>query len=196
MGRFVKPLLSLAAVFACGCATRPAPTTTTTTAAVTRPVLPAVIVPADARPQRPLDGYVPGIENFGFISADLWRGARPTPAGFAMLAEMGVRTVIDLEEHDLTPVLPPGVRYVSLPISGWHANQVDTVALLAAIRDNPKPVFVHCRQGRDRTGLAVAAYRVSSGMPAAEAIEELHNFRVNLWWGPPIERRIHELARD
>jgi protein tyrosine phosphatase (PTP) superfamily phosphohydrolase (DUF442 family) len=186
MGRFGTFMLLLAA-FVCGCAAPAAP-------APAAP--PTVIVPTDRRPQRPLgDGYVPGVENFGFVSGDLWRGARPTRAGFATLAAMGVRTVIDLELHDDAPAdLPPGVRYVSIPTPGWHSDRVDSIRVLAAIRDNPKPVFVHCREGRDRTGMAVAAYRLSTGMSAADAIAELHNFHVHPWWGLFIERRVRELA--
>src|SRR5437763_5029239 len=69
----------------------------------------AVIVPADPSPQSPLDRHVPGVANFGFVSADLWRGARPTLLGFTALAAMGVRTVIDLEERDASAEIPAGV---------------------------------------------------------------------------------------
>jgi protein tyrosine phosphatase (PTP) superfamily phosphohydrolase (DUF442 family) len=108
---------------------------------------------------------------------------------------MGVRTVIDLQEDDQSTKLPPGVRYVPVRVSGWHADQVDTDAVLRAIAENPKPVFIHCHQGKDRTGLAVAAYRLSQGMSAEDAIRELRRFRVNFWWRAPIEERIHALAR-
>jgi protein tyrosine phosphatase (PTP) superfamily phosphohydrolase (DUF442 family) len=146
-------------------------------------------------PQRPLDGYVPGVANFGFVTTDVWRGAEPTSGGFRTLAAMGVRTVIDLQEYDQSAKLPPGVRYVPLRVSGWHADEVDTDAVLRAIAESPKPVFIHCHQGRDRTGLAVAAYRLSQGMSTADAIRELRRFRVNFWWRSPIEKRIHLLER-
>ena len=157
---------------------------------------PAVIVPDALTPQRPRDGYVPGVENFGFVSADVWRGGRPTTQGLQTLAAMGVKTVIDLEQTDTPAEVPPGVTLVRLPVSRWRVQEVDTQAVLHAIDDNPKPVFVHCKQGRDRTGLAIAAYRLSQGMSADDAIAELRNFHVNLWWVIPLEGRIRELARD
>jgi protein tyrosine phosphatase (PTP) superfamily phosphohydrolase (DUF442 family) len=181
---------------AIGCA--PHPTAPPAATAPPSPAIPQVIVPPDSTPQHPLASPIPGVENFGFISADLWRGARPTTQGVATLAAMGVRTIINLEllENPAATPPPPGVRIVHLPCSGWQCDRVDTAAVLAAIRDNSKPVFIHCREGRDRTGLAVAAYRLSQGMPAQSAIEELNNFHVNPWWQPFIQRRIQQLAQQ
>jgi len=177
-----------------GCAPHSAAPAATAAPSLT---IPQVIVPADATPQHPLASSIPGVENFGFISADLWRGARPTTQGVATLAAMGVRTIINLEllENPAAP-MPPGMCIVRLPCSGWQCDRVDTAAVLAAIRDNPKPIFIHCREGRDRTGRAVAAYRLAHGMPPAAAIEELRNFHVNPWWQPFIQRRIQQLAQQ
>src|SRR5215211_4700459 len=97
------------------------------------PPPPAVRTPPPLEPQRPLDGYVPGVANFGFVTGDVWRGAEPSSEGFRTLAAMGVRTVIDLQEVDQSAKVPPGVRYVPLRVSGWHADEVDTDAVLRAI---------------------------------------------------------------
>ena len=172
-----------------GCASDPAPPPSAAT--------PAVIVPTTDTPQHPLDAYVPGVDNFGFISADVWRGARPTTQGFETLARMGVRTIINLEErNDDLPPTSPDLNYVALPTPSTHCDFVDTTALLAAIRDNPKPVFIHCHAGRDRTGLAVAAYRLAGGMPPSLAIQELRNFHIHFWWRPFIEHRIAQLQKQ
>lgn len=147
-------------------------------------------------PQLPLDDTIPGITNFGLISKDVWRGAQPTEQGMHYLATLGVKTIIDLrEEADESSIVPPGVHYVRLPVSPFNADLVDVQEVLRQIDASPKPVFIHCHQGRDRTGLAVAAYRLAQGMPAADACAELRNFHVNLWWDAPIERRIHDLDR-
>ncbi|MDB5302178.1 MAG: protein tyrosine/serine phosphatase [Phycisphaerales bacterium] len=144
-------------------------------------------------PQQPTD--LPGLPNFGFISPDLWRGAEPTPDGLKTLAAMGVKTVIDLRESDESADVPQGIYYVRLPVSAWHADRVDVAEVLRTISASPKPVFIHCREGRDRTGLAIAAFRLSQGMKADDACKELRNFHVNWWWSNPIENRIRTLAR-
>jgi protein tyrosine phosphatase (PTP) superfamily phosphohydrolase (DUF442 family) len=139
---------------------------------------------------------VPGIVNFGYVTPTLWRGAKPDRNGMASLAAMHVGTIIDLQEDDESADVPIGVKYVHLPVSGWHADQVDVPAVLAAIKAGPAPVFVHCREGRDRTGLAIAAYRLSTGWTAEAACAELPQFHINFWWEGPVESRVRRLAVD
>jgi hypothetical protein len=161
----------------------------------TRAIYPIVVVPP-VEPQKPMDNYIPGVRNFGFISADVWRGAKPSPVGFTILKGMGIRTVIDLQELDESKDIPEGVLYVPLRTSQWKASEVDTAAVLRAIEKSPKPVYIHCLEGRDRTGVAIAAYRLSRGMKVTDAIAELNNFRVNFWWRGPMERRIRQIASE
>src|SRR4051812_34314929 len=113
-------------------------------------------------PQHPLDDTIPGVANFGLISKDLWRGAQPTEQGMRYLANLGVKTIIDLrEEADELSIIPRGIYYVRIPVSPFNADQVNVLEVLRLIDLSPKPVFIHCHQGRDRTGLAVAAYRLT-----------------------------------
>ena len=150
--------------------------------------------PVPPGPQHPMEVGPLGVDNFGVVSPELWRGAEPTPDGLKVLAHLGVKTIIDLREADESSEVPPGVRYVRMPVSAWRADQVDVHDVLREIARSPKPVFIHCHQGRDRTGLAVAAYRLSHGMSVDDACLELRNFGVNPWWDGPIERRIHQLS--
>ena len=151
--------------------------------------------PSLLEPCHPLpDGSVPGVNNFAIISADVWRGAQPSREGFRLLADMGVKTIIDLQEIDESKLIPDGVRYVPVRTSAFSADRLDTTAVLAAIRASPKPVFIHCHEGRDRTGLAVAAYRLRQGMTCERALSELDNFHVNFWWRSPIKSRVQQLA--
>jgi protein tyrosine phosphatase (PTP) superfamily phosphohydrolase (DUF442 family) len=146
-------------------------------------------------PQHPLDD-IPGVPNFGLVSKDLWRGGQPSSEGMQWLARLGVKTIIDLREEDESSIIPAGVRYVRIPVSAFSADQVDVAEVLRQIEASPKPVFIHCQHGCDRTGLAVASYRLSQGMRAADACSELRNFNVNFWWDGPIERRIYNLDRS
>jgi len=180
--------IALSAVSA-GCTSPTSPNSFTDQDAV-----PKLVIPATICPQMPRDDYVKGVQNFGFISADVWRGALPTAMGLKSLADLGVKTVIDLREDDESADIPPGVRYVRLPVSMWHADLVDAQAVLRTIQASPKPVFIHCLEGRDRTGLAIAVYRLTQGMGVDDVITEMQNFRVNYWWRETMRRRIRELA--
>ena len=139
---------------------------------------------------------VPGVENFGQATPDVWRGGKPTHEGMHWLAERGVKTIIDLQMEDESADVPAGVKYVPIRTSLWSCDQVDVAAVTRAIDDSPKPVFIHCLRGRDRTGLAVAAWQMSHGMSADEAIADMGRFGNNPVWDGAIRRRIRQIAAE
>ena len=107
---------------------------------------------------------VPGVPNFHQVDEHVYRGAQPHGQGFSDLAKIGIKTVIDLrgETSEDKEVQTAGMRYVRLPWSGYKAptdSQISSV--LALLSDNTAwPVFVHCKRGADRTGTAIACYRI------------------------------------
>lgn len=77
---------------------------------------------------------------------------------------------------------PRGVDvYVRWPIddgpSPEHAVLVALADLVADLRDNGKQVLIHCAEGRNRSGLLVAAVLVRDGMDSAEAISLIRTRR-------------------
>jgi len=137
-----------------------------------------------------------GVKNFGEVTPEVWRGGKPTPQGMQWLADRGVKTIIDLQMEDESRAVPQGVRYLPLRVSMWECDCVDTSAVVKAIDESSKPVFIHCQAGRDRTGLAVAAWRVAHGMSANDAIAEMERYGKNAWWSRAIKSKIRKLERE
>lgn len=107
---------------------------------------------------------VPGVPNFHQVDEHVYRGAQPHGQGFEGLAKLGIKTVIDLrgQKSEETAVQRAGMRYIWLPWSGYKAPAESQIgAVLTLLEDNSAwPVFVHCRRGADRTGTAIACYRI------------------------------------
>ncbi len=108
---------------------------------------------------------VPGVHNFHQVDEHVYRGAQPNGQGFAGLAKIGIRTVIDLRggrSEDIA-VQRAGMHYVRLAWNGFKApNDAQIEAVLDLLNDSSQwPVFVHCRRGADRTGTAIACYRIT-----------------------------------
>jgi tyrosine-protein phosphatase SIW14 len=107
---------------------------------------------------------VPGVPNFHQVDEHVYRGAQPHGQGFDGLAKLGIKTVIDLrgESSEQNAVEHSGMRYVRLPWSGYKAPADSQItAVLSLLNDNAAwPVFVHCKRGADRTGTAIACYRI------------------------------------
>ena len=179
-------VLCIVALASAGCATRPSSATTRVWA-------------------QPCDDCVAGVTNFSTVSDKLWRGAQPDPHDpevFRKLAERGVKTVINLrhDHDDFAGLQGTDIAYVWIPMRAWRPQEEELVLFLAALHRalaDPKrwPVLVHCAEGKDRTGYAIASYRIiEEGWDPDSAIREMFDFRYNpLFFGnPAFLRRLGE----
>ena len=112
------------------------------------------------------------------------------------LKAMGVKTIVSLRvptrviawESEKAKAL--GMDFVSLPISNYaEPSDTDVKKFLAIVTDPQRqPVFVHCREGRLRTGALMASYRVrEEGWRAEDAYAEAQQLGFNarhLWYLP------------
>jgi protein tyrosine phosphatase (PTP) superfamily phosphohydrolase (DUF442 family) len=136
--------------------------------------------PAPSTPRNPrwavrLDR--PGLTNFHRVSPVLYRGAQPTREGLEELRRLGVKTVVSLRAFhgEREAVAAAGLGYERISFKVWHPEDEDLRRFLAVATDpSRQPVFVHCLRGADRTGTAVAAYRMCvEGWSREDAIEEM-----------------------
>jgi tyrosine-protein phosphatase SIW14 len=123
-----------------------------------------------------------GLPNFAEVTPHLYRGGQPGADGLAALKKMGIGIIVDMRggrsTHEESAVSKLGMRYVSIP---WHCpfpKDEPFAHFLRLIQDNPgKKIFVHCRLGDDRTGMAIAAYRMAEeDWTSDEALKEMKAF--------------------
>ncbi len=129
----------------------------------------------------PLPAVVEGVGNFHQVNENIYRGAQPHRQGFAGLAKIGVKTVIDLrgESSEANAVQRAGLHYVRMHWNGYKApDDTQIAAVLALLNDSSQwPVFIHCRRGADRTGTAIACYRITHDhWSNQQALEEAKTF--------------------
>jgi len=132
----------------------------------------------------------PTIRNLVQVDDGLYRGAQPSADGMRQLASMGIKTIVDLrrysrdmdEERRLAEQL--GIRWVSLPVWVWSRPSEAQMREFLAIAGDPsqRPVFVHCRLGRNRTGVMAALYRIAmQGWTPSRAYEEGRQLGLTPW---------------
>jgi uncharacterized protein (TIGR01244 family) len=107
-----------------------------------------------------------GVDNFAKVSSTVWRGAQPSDQSLEKLAQGGIKTVIDLRldgegtEHESKTASTLGLQYVHIPMGFAKPSSEKILAFLKVITTPAnQPVYVHCRQGADRTGMLCAIYR-------------------------------------
>jgi protein tyrosine/serine phosphatase len=108
-----------------------------------------------------------GPDRFAQVTPSLYRGGQPTASQLALLRDLGVRTIITFvtdaatvrAETDAAARL--GLAVHDYPFNGLsNPDPALLRRIIGELRGATSPVYVHCRQGRDRTSLVVALYRV------------------------------------
>jgi protein tyrosine/serine phosphatase len=124
------------------------------------------------------------IPDFGEVTPTLYRGGQPKEHGFETLAKMGIQIVVDLRgdrKSEREEVTRFGMQYVPMHWQCSFPKDKIFADFINLIRTNPrKKIFVHCRVGDDRTGMMIAAYRMSEeGWSAERAEKEMIDFGFN-----------------
>jgi len=126
--------------------------------------------------------------------------AFPDADDLAWLRRHGVDLLVSLTED------PPPRRYVNdaglmgvhIPVpdlSAPSARQLElAVATLTRAKTTGLGVAVHCAAGKGRTGTVLAAYWVSEGMAAADAIRKVRDLRPGSVETADQERAVTEYA--
>lgn len=106
------------------------------------------------------------------VAPNLFRGPRPN--SYRELQAKGIDVVVDLEsgisaqfsdsEYGQENPSDFGIAKLSWPLSNWEVPSVHRLALIANLIQiqlwSQKRVYVHCRWGKDRTGIVIAAWRL------------------------------------
>lgn len=116
--------------------------------------------------------------NFKRVSDLLYRGGRPEKQDIPYLKKKyGIQQIISLDKNIGNAlhktILDNGMKHLIIPINSSNSldKDLETLKNVTKLIGN-KRTFVHCRHGKDRTGLFVAKYRVEHGWDCTKAIKE------------------------
>jgi len=134
--------------------------------------------------------------NYGVVEEGrVYRSARPDARFLEwMQRRHGIRRVVGLAGPD--PVHEVARRLgMEVTTFAWQPSELppqEELDAVVALLDAGEPVLVHCASGSDRTGYAVAAYRVERmGWTVEEALREMRDH----WHDPEQHRDLHLALR-
>jgi tyrosine-protein phosphatase SIW14 len=148
--------------------------------------------PHDSNPTPIVDS---DICNFHKFDEGFYRGGRPRASAFSKLFDLGIRTIIDLEQTEsaeqergvvekLNQQVSPDrqINFISFPITPEEMENEGVShqrmqELFLQIQQARRPIFIHCYHGKDRTGAVVAIYRLRlHQMTYDEAYQEARHY--------------------
>jgi protein-tyrosine phosphatase len=126
-----------------------------------------------------------GIDNFGRVGPNYYRGGQPKGRNYADLVALGVKTVINLTSDDAATdekvmTENAGLTYFQIPMTTHVVPTIAQLTEFLKIVNDPgnQPVYVHCVGGRHRTGVMTAAYRIThDGWTADRAFKEMKQYK-------------------
>ena len=130
------------------------------------------------------------IKNFGQMDDRFYRGARPGEEDHKALAELGIKTIIDLtdnsREYEQPAVEAAGLRYVNIPMVDKSYPSMAQVNEFLKVVDDPETgkFYVHCAGGRHRTGVVGAVYRFNvDKWNLDQVLAEMEQYEFNSGFG-------------
>jgi protein tyrosine/serine phosphatase len=130
------------------------------------------------------------IKNFGQMDDRFFRGAQPKEDQYQQLADLGIKTIIDLR-NDPTDYEKPaaealGMRYVNIPMSDKDYPESASIEQFMKLIADPSTgkFYVHCAGGRHRTGVIGAVYRFNNyNWNFEQVYKEMKDFDFYTRWG-------------
>jgi hypothetical protein len=122
-------------------------------------------------------------DRFSQVSDNIYRGGKPNTRDLQILSDVyGIKRVISLDGEigaEISPMCHQlGIDQIIIPIGGSESTEMIDF-LKENIMDllDIKPVYIHCKHGKDRTGMAIALYRVKGeGWSPEDALDEALSF--------------------
>lgn len=111
------------------------------------------------------------------MTPTLYRSALPSRGDLPQLNGLGVRTVISfIKDDDREWLGDSPLERVSIPLHADRVSDDDVLQVMRVVQqaEGRGPVLMHCKHGRDRTGLMAAMYRILlQGWSRDQALEEM-----------------------
>lgn len=144
------------------------------------------------------------IKRFRQVNENLYRGSAPSIEDVSMLKnKFGINKIVSLDYNSgkridrATKLL--NIKHVMLPIE--FAKKSSLIKFLnhniVDLLDNDGPTFIHCAQGKDRTGLAIAMYRCEhDGWTCGKALKEAKQLGYGIGVPPQVLKVYSKLIKS
>ncbi len=145
------------------------------------------------------------VVHFEAIDLGVYRCGLISEEAAPLLKELGVKTVINFDNQNERARAESnllehfGIYTVRIPWSGWDYPSQAVVKQFLTLMKNPelRPIVVHCKRGSERTGLAIALWRVDAlGWTANRAYDEMKQYEYRKFLQGHLKKYLYQFAKD
>ncbi len=117
-----------------------------------------------------------GLENMYMIDSGIYRSEQPNEEQFILLENYGISEILNLRQgySDNDEAKGTKLKLHHINMRAGNIKDEDIIEILRTIKNRKGNILIHCLHGSDRTGVAIAMYRiVFQNWTKEAAIEEL-----------------------
>lgn len=121
-------------------------------------------------------------DRFAKVVDGLYRGGVPTSREVQLLNKAyGIKNIVSLDQEcgeSIDPVCNElGINHIIWGLDGGDDPKVAALKKrIVPFLLHGGPTYIHCKHGKDRTGMAIAMFRVLNGWPLKKALQEAAEF--------------------
>jgi hypothetical protein len=142
------------------------------------------------------------MDRFAEVQKGLFRGGCPTPEDLRILKDVyGVQKVISLDDkcgNKIDPICKElGLKHIIWGLGDGHDPKVGALKkriVPQLLHDGP--TYIHCYHGKDRTGMAVAMFRIYTGWSIGKALTEAFKFGMGKGLSPAVKQSYYDAVKD
>lgn len=117
-------------------------------------------------------------DRFYKVTDGLYRGGAPTPEEVSSVLKdvFNINKIVSLDEvsgNTINQICEDlGIEHINIPLGRGDDPKVKELEKIIPTLLENGPTYIHCRHGKDRTGMAVAMFMVYDGWPVEKALQE------------------------
>lgn len=140
------------------------------------------------------------LDRFSQVTKNLFRGGCPSEKDIFLLKSLGINKIVSLDDR-CGEIISKICDELGLEHIIWglgDGNDPKITALKKRIiptLTHGGPTYIHCFHGKDRTGMAVAMYRIYSGWSPGKALAEAGSFGMGLNLDPETTRSYYNAVQ-
>ncbi|MCK9567734.1 tyrosine-protein phosphatase [Candidatus Pacearchaeota archaeon] len=138
---------------------------------------------------------------FSQVTNNLYRGGCPSAMDLVKLKSMGIKKIVSLDDECGNSIVPVceelGLKHIIWGIGDGKDPKVAALKKrIIPTLTHGGPTYIHCFHGKDRTGMAVAMYRIYTGWPIGKALDEAAKFGMGTHLQPIVTRSYYDAVKE
>lgn len=121
-------------------------------------------------------------DKFSKVDKNIYRGGRPSAFDIQYLSDHGIKKIVSLDEDIAKEIYPIcrkfNIEHKIIPLTTGDGENVDKLPEeVLSWKNTDKPIYIHCKHGKDRTSMICALYRILvQGWDVEKALKEAAQF--------------------